>query len=342
MQSEIVYFYPTHHTAHALPGHPERPERVEAIVHALDAAGLWGQFPKLDPLELPPEVLLAVHTRPHLELLQRAAAFGSHINSDTYLTPASWQLALNAAGGACAVAGAVWEGRARRGFALSRPPGHHATRAEAMGFCLLNNIALAAEYLIRVHQAGRLAIVDIDLHHGNGTQDIFYERGDVLFISTHQHPLYPGTGALSETGRGPGEMKTINLPLPPFSGDTALRSAMDEVILPALARFNPEMLLVSAGMDPHWRDPLGHMLLTAEGYHSLIARLTSFADETCAGRIALVLEGGYDLTGGPACAHGAVAAMLHRPFTDPAGRPSSRESEEWRRIISRARSLFNL
>ena len=339
---DLVYFYPTDHEQHSEPNHPERPERVEAIVRALGNLEMWDPYPKLTALEVPEDVLLGVHTRAHLANIARWSASAVTIDQDTYMTRETWRLAMQAAGGACSVASAVWQGNARRGFALSRPPGHHATPSEAMGFCLINNVAVAAEYLLHELGAKRIAIVDIDLHHGNGTQDIFYDRGDVFFVSTHQHPLYPGTGMLRETGRGEGEMKTLNVPLPPFSGDAAFEAAMDRMVLPALARFRPEMLLVSAGMDAHWRDPLGHLLLSASGYHRVVRRLTGFADEHCQGRIALVLEGGYDLIGGSACAAGAAAALLGADFIDPAGASPYREHDAWQEVIEQGAALFGL
>jgi len=339
---DLVYFYPNGHAAHAQPGHPERPERVEAIVETLDQAGLWNPFPQLNPLDVPEPVLLGVHTRRHMETIERVSATGGRIDSDTYLTPATWDLALRAAGGACSIAAAVWERSAARGFALCRPPGHHATPDRAMGFCLINNIAVAAEYLLREHGAGKLAVIDLDLHHGNGTQDIFYDRSDVLFISTHQHPLYPGTGMLRETGRGDGAGTTVNLPLPPSSGDNAFAAAMETVILPALLRFEPKMLLVSAGVDVHWRDPLGHLQLSAAGYHAAVAAMAAFADNHCTGRLALFLEGGYDLAGGSACAFGAASALLAHPFTDPLGPAPHPETERWLDILVQARKIHGL
>ncbi|HUF39273.1 MAG TPA: histone deacetylase [Anaerolineales bacterium] len=338
----IAYFYPSGHAAHAEHGHPERPERVEAIVETLDQAGLWQAYPHLTPLDVGERILLGVHTRRHLETIEAASHRGGRIDADTYLTTASWELALNAAGGACSVAAAVWDRGAARGFALCRPPGHHATPDRAMGFCLLNNIAVAAEYLLQEAGAQKLAIVDIDLHHGNGTQDIFYERPEVLFISLHQHPLYPGTGMLGETGRGPGAGTTVNLPLPPYCGDTAFAAAVETAILPALVRFEPDMLLVSAGLDVHWRDPLGHLQFSAAGYHAAVSALAKFADDRCGGRIALVLEGGYDLTGGAACALGAASALLARPFTDPLGPAPYPETERWLEVIAQVRKIHGL
>ena len=332
----LAYFYPTGHEHHASPGHPERPERVEAIVRGLQAAGWWQPYPKLTPLEPPPHVLEAVHTPRHLDFLREASRRGGHVDPDTYLTPQSWELALQAAGGALSVAAAVWQGSVQRGFALTRPPGHHATPSQAMGFCLLNNIALAAEYLLQEHGATRLAIVDIDVHHGNGTQDIFYERGEVLFISVHQWPLYPGTGRLHETGRGAGQNTTLNLPLPPHTGDQGYLAAMRQLILPVLDRFSPQMILVSAGMDAHWRDPLANQLLSAQGYGEMIAHLTRWAGENCRGRIALFLEGGYDLEASSACAQAAVAALLGQPCQDPLGPSPWKARPDWQPIVQQS------
>lgn len=339
---DIVFFYPEGHEAHAEPHHPERPERVEAIRTALKEVGLWEQYPRLHPLDVPRSILTSVHTRPYVDALKDASQNGTRLDMDTYLTSESYRLALQAAGGALSIATAVWLGRAKRGFALTRPPGHHATHDQAMGFCLLNNVALAAEYLLREHRAKRIAIVDIDLHHGNGTQDIFYERDDVMFISTHQSPLYPGTGSHAEVGQHRGKGATVNIPLPPFSGDQAFLATVDEVILPMLNRFKPNMILVSAGFDTHWRDPLGYLLLSAQGYYDVIARLSAFADAKCRGRLAMFLEGGYDLQGGSASAVAAVSAMLGAPFTDSLGQSDWEESDAWWKVLRDVREYWDL
>lgn len=340
---DLVYFYPEGHAAHAEANHPERPERIEAIVAALQEAGWWQAYPKLPPLEIPLERLHAVHAPAYLQLLEMASRRGAgHLDADTYVRPASWRLALDAAGGAAAVALAVWQGEARRGFALCRPPGHHALRGQGMGFCLLNNVALAAESLLRQGGAQKLAIVDLDLHHGNGTQDIFWRRGEVFFTSVHQMPLYPGSGALEERGEGPGEGTTANFPLPPWSGDEAFLALMEELILPLLERFGPEMVLVSYGFDPHWRDPLGNLVLSAQAYGQLIARLAQWADARCEGRMALFLEGGYDLQAAAACSQAVVAALLGQPYTDPLGPFPGVEGQRWRDGIIQARKLWGL
>jgi acetoin utilization deacetylase AcuC-like enzyme len=339
---ELLYFYPSGHEAHFEYGHPERPERVEAMRKALAAAGWWDGFRKIDPLIVPGPVLTSVHRPDYLDRLAAFSRVGRRFDADTYLTASSLNLAHKAAGGGVAVAEAVWQGDVRRGYALTRPPGHHATPGRAMGFCLLNNIALAAEYLIQVGGAARVAIVDIDLHHGNGTQDIFWERGDVLFVSTHQFPLYPGTGQLEEIGAKEGEGFTVNLPLPPYSGDFAMAAALETVILPLLDRFSPEMLLVSAGFDPHWRDPLGSLLVSGAGYGATVSALAAWADRECEGRIALFLEGGYDLDAAGVCAQAAVAALLGEAWEDELGPAPLPEENRWRSVLQEARKIWGL
>lgn len=338
----LALFYPQGHQAHRQPGHPEQPQRVEAIREAFLASGQWEEFHHLDALPLSGDELAHVHAPGYLARLEKAAQNGAPMDLDTYTTPHSWQLALNAAGGGASTAEAVWDGDFRRGLALTRPPGHHATAQRAMGFCLLNNIAFAADYLLRHKSAQRVAIVDLDLHHGNGTQDIFWKRDDVFYLSTHQYPYYPGTGALHETGAGAGEMTTANFPLPPRSGDKAFAAIMEDAILPLLDRYQPEMILVSYGYDTHWRDPLGHLQLSAQGYADLITHLADWADTNCGGRIALFLEGGYDLRAAEACTGGVVAALTGREFTDPLGTAPHPESDGWEAVLEEAKRIWGL
>jgi acetoin utilization deacetylase AcuC-like enzyme len=339
---ELALYYPDNHEAHFEYGHPERPERVDTIRQALKNAGWWERFPHLDPVEPSIEVLSAIHEMSYLRILESACAQGRHLDMDTYTTTGSWQLALNAAGGAIAVAESVWQRDAKRGFALCRPPGHHATINRGMGFCLLNNIALAAEHLQQRFGAQKLAIIDLDLHHGNGTQDIFWRRGDVLYISTHQFPHYPGTGQLQETGAGSGAGTTANFPMPPMTGDVGFQAVMDEGILPLLDRFGPEMLLISYGFDTHWRDPLGNLLLSASGYASLIASLSHWAEDHCEGRIMLVLEGGYDLEAASACGVGVTAALLGEAWDDSLGPAPYIEGEGWRSMLAQVKEILAL
>jgi acetoin utilization deacetylase AcuC-like enzyme len=263
------------------------------------------------------------------------------LDPDTYTVPETLELAYQAAGGAVAIASAVWQMNARRGFALSRPPGHHATPGRGMGFCLMNNIALAAEYLISEMGANRVSIIDLDLHHGNGTQDVFWQRAEVQFISVHQSPFYPGTGWMEEQGAGPGAGTTINIPFPSGSGDAAYQAALDKIILPALARYHPDMLLVSYGFDPHWRDPLGSLLLSAGKVYDLLAGLASWADQNCQGRLAVILEGGYDLAAAGACSQAVAAALLGQSWQDPLGHSPTPERMVWQPVIEKAVRLFN-
>jgi acetoin utilization deacetylase AcuC-like enzyme len=340
---DLALFYPEGHAAHFEPGHPERPERIEAIRSALEEDGSWERYPRLSPLQIPGEILESVHNRAYLSLLQRACLAGrGHLDMDTYFTRESWQLALNSAGGATSVAQSVWLHKSRRGLALCRPPGHHAMRGQGMGFCLINNIAVAAEFLLRHENAERLAIVDLDLHHGNGTQDIFWTRPDVLYISTHQSPFYPGTGSLGERGGGEGLGTTLNIPLPPRSGDQAFIAVMDTLILPILERFSPEMILVSYGYDAHWNDLLGRLLLSADGYGKLIARLSQFADQHCDGRITLVLEGGYDISAGQACTLAVIDALVGNPWKDEMGPSPYRETDAWLPVLKAAQELWKV
>jgi acetoin utilization deacetylase AcuC-like enzyme len=339
---ELVWYYPKGHQDHREVGHPERPKRVEIIRDVLLSANLWEPYPKLEAVPVSLDFIGTVHEPGYLKMLENACAEGRRLDIDTYTTQASWEIARTTVGGAVAVTKAVWHGDAKRGFALTRPPGHHATVNRGMGFCLLNNVAIAAEFLLQKEGAIRLAIVDLDLHHGNGTQDIFWNRDDVFYISIHQYPHYPGSGTLREIGEGRGEGKTANFPIPPMSGDKAYKSVMSELILPLLDRYRPDMILVSYGFDTHWRDPLGNILLSATGYHKLIAHLTRWADLNCSGRIALFLEGGYDLDAGSACAVSVVSALLDKEWQDALGPSPTREMNSWRDMLKKAKRLWNL
>jgi len=338
----IAYFYPQGHEAHVRWGHAERPERVEVIRQALTEAGLWQTGTQVEPEKIADVVMYAIHSHELVDSVRSHSERGQDYDLDTYVTKASWQLALNAAGGASALARAVWRREAKVGLALTRPPGHHATRDQAMGFCLLNNIAIAVESLIHTENARRLAIVDMDVHHGNGTQDIFWERGDVLFISTHQSPLYPGTGHLNERGNGKAEGTKVNLPLPPFSGDQAFRVAYGEIVPALLEGFRPEMILVSFGFDSHWRDPLANLLVSARGYGVAVKTLKTWADENCYGRIGVFLEGGYDLEAAAACSLALVQALTDLDITDAIGPAPQPETDRWIPVLNKAKQIWKI
>jgi len=273
--------------------HPERAARIIAVDCALEQARLLGNRPSVPCTPAPDAAILRVHTPDMLaELDAMAASGGGWLDSDTVVRPDSMDVARMAAGGAINAVDAILGGRISRAFVIARPPGHHATADRAMGFCLLNTVAVAAAHAI---DSGleRVAIVDWDVHHGNGTQDIFYGRRDVLYTSIHQSPLYPGTGARDETGTGAGTGYTVNVPLPPGTGDERFLAAFRHELVPAIDRYAPQALLVSAGYDAHADDPIGGMALTNEGFRTVMREAIALADRHCGGRLLAVLEGGY-------------------------------------------------
>ncbi len=275
--------------------HPERPERLIAIDRALDALGDCVR--PLAPREASDDELLRAHERGYLEQLAAYVGSSGKLDPDTYCSPRSVESARLAAGSLTDACLRVARGEARRAFVAVRPPGHHAERDAPMGFCLLNNVVVAARALAAVEGVERIAIVDWDVHHGNGTQHAFEAERDVLFASLHQFPFYPGTGALDEQGYEHGLGTTLNLPLPAGCGDAEYGLAFDQVLAPALLAWKPQLLLVSAGYDAHARDPLGGMNVSTDGFGLFAQRLCAVADEVCGGRIVLALEGGYDLEG---------------------------------------------
>jgi acetoin utilization deacetylase AcuC-like enzyme len=275
-------------------GHPERPDRLRAIQRVLDDPA----FSALDRVEAPmgdEEAILYAHPQAHLDRIRDAIpeAGLAAMDADTTVSPKSWQAALTAIGAANAAVDDVFEGRADNVFVAARPPGHHAEKATAMGFCLFNNAAIAARHAQRRHGAERVAIIDWDVHHGNGTQDIFWDDPSVLYCSTHQMPLYPGTGARSETGVG----NIVNAPLAPRTGSDLFREALLSRILPEVDRFQPDLIIISAGFDAHHRDPLAEINLTEEDFDWATGQLMERADRHGSGRLVSLLEGGYDLQG---------------------------------------------
>jgi len=289
-----LYTHPIYLEHLTPPGHPERPDRLRAIARVLDDEA----FDALDRVEAPPgdeATILYAHPASFRDAVKAAIPTEgiARIDGDTSVSPKSWDAALTAIGAANAAVDDVFAGRADNVFVASRPPGHHAERATAMGFCLFNNAAIAARHAQRQHGAERVAIVDWDVHHGNGTQDIFWDDPSVLYCSTHQMPLYPGTGAASETGAG----NIVNAPLDAESDGRAFKDAFRTRILPALERFRPDLVIISAGFDAHHRDPLAQLNLTEADFDWATAELMDIANKHSANRLVSVLEGGYDLQG---------------------------------------------
>lgn len=327
--------------------HPENPGRLRAVTALLRERGLWDGLPRLEPAILPDEAITAVHPGRYLQFLEQLSARGGgYLTPDTVMDADSVAVARLAAGAAVRATEAVLAGEAAQALALARPPGHHARPAQGMGFCLLNNVAVAARAAQRAG-ARRVLVVDFDVHHGNGTQEIFYADPEVLFFSTHQYPAYPGTGALEETGEGAGRGTTVNVPLPAGVGDAGYRRVYEE-ILPAVARrFRPDLILASAGYDAHWTNTAYlssiRMNVTVAGFGAVVRQLQALATELCGGRLALVLEGGYDPD---ALAWSVVAtldALLGRNVEDPIGPPRAPAREPGiEPLLDRVRQIHGL
>lgn len=292
-------------------GHPESPDRLRAVMAHLGELPWFPGLVRVPAGLADPDRVLTVHTAEYLDRARAACEDGARTLDvpDVGICAASYETALLAAGGAVALADAVAAGRVRNGFALLRPPGHHALRGSAMGFCLFNNIAIAARFLQDKHRLKRIAIVDWDVHHGNGTQDTFYEDPSVLYVSLHQYPFYPGTGAASETGAGAGKGATLNLPMPQESTDFDYQEAFTDKVLPKLDEFKPEAVLISAGFDAHAKDPLANIRLTSDCFSWMTLRLMETAEKHSSGRIVSLLEGGYDLQALPLCVEKHLAAL---------------------------------
>src|SRR5689334_19123110 len=275
------------------PGHPESPERADVMdVVANEWRRRKGEI--VAPREATHEQLARVHDPDYLRRISETAGTATALDPDTYTSPETYEVARLAAGACVDAVDRVMSGQHARAFALVRPPGHHAERNRAMGFCFYNNVAVAAAHA-RTLGAGRVAIVDYDVHHGNGTHHIFERDPNVLYVSTHQFPYYPGTGDAWEIGVGAGKGRTVNLPLEAGAVDDDYRLVFEEVVIPALRQFRPDIVLVSAGFDAHQRDPLGGMRLTTGAFAGMTMELRTVAEECCDGRIVLVTEGGYDL-----------------------------------------------
>ncbi len=286
-------------------GHPERPARLEAILAHLDTTGILKRVQMLEPQPAPLSAITAVHPRQYVDWIQQSC--GARLNAldaDTIVSEHSFYAARLAAGAALDAVDRVSSGKLRNAFCAMRPPGHHAEVSTAMGFCLFNNVAIAAEWLLQNERAERVLIVDWDVHHGNGTQDIFYERGDVYFLSFHEWPLYPGTGREDETGAGAGLGKTRNVTIAPYTPEADYLARFVAVVEEVHEKFKPDFVLISAGFDAHQHDPLAHLRLTESGFARLTESMLDLAEASCQGKIVSLLEGGYHLEG---LAHSAAA-----------------------------------
>jgi acetoin utilization deacetylase AcuC-like enzyme len=326
---------------HDMPGHPESAGRLRAIVSFLESEGVLAKLQRIEPRDATPDDLALVHSAALIEGVRDASESGGQrwIDVDTYVVAKSWAAALRSAGGVLAATDAVLAGDVDSAFALVRPPGHHAGPSYAMGFCLFDNVAVAAAHAIQRQGLERVAIIDFDVHHGNGTQDAFVDDPRVLYFSTHQFPFYPGTGNWDETGAG----NIINVPLPRGCRDAEYLAAYRDVCAPAVRRFQPQLIIVSAGFDAHFADPLAQELVSCHGYYDIATSLKQLADDLCGGRIVFALEGGYDHTAISWSARACFDVLMGEPFAqDPLGAGPQVRSPDISVLLQRVREVHGL
>jgi acetoin utilization deacetylase AcuC-like enzyme len=345
--SNVALYYDPLFIEHDTLDHPEKGARATSCYQLLETSGLLGRLARPEVEDATEEDIGLVHSRDLIALVRDAATQGPvMLDPDTLVNKGSYGAAVRAAGAVVGATRAVVEGTYDAAFCLTRPPGHHATPRRAMGFCLFNSVAIAAAYARHELGLGRVAVIDPDLHHGNGTQDTFYADPSVLYVSTHQYPFYPGTGDWHEAGVGAGTGATLNLPLPPGSGDIEYADVIDQVIAPKLRHFQPQLILVSAGYDAHFADSISGaaMRLSCAGYVSIVARLQALAEELCDGRIVLALEGGYNLTALSWSVRNSIEVLLGEVATaDPLGLPPVRHPRpDLRELIGSVKGLHHL
>jgi acetoin utilization deacetylase AcuC-like enzyme len=323
------------------PGHPERPDRLRAIEVMLSMrSGTRTRIASAEPATA--HALERVHTQTHVERVRSFAGQYGSLDPDTHVSPESVTAAMLAAGAAIDAVDAVCTGRAANAFALVRPPGHHAVASHAMGFCMFNNVAIAAAHARAARDMQRVLVVDWDVHHGNGTEAVFYGSRDVLFFSTHQFPFYPGTGEVSACGAGPGEGFTVNVPLAAEANDGDYALAFAELLGPIAEQYQPDLVLVSAGFDAHRADPLGGMRMTEEGFANLCGHVKRIADQYAGGRLVLVLEGGYDLAGLARSVQACVEVMAGSPAPANRVETTGHGEKDVRAAIAQQRAYWTL
>ncbi len=342
---KVGYVYDPIYLKHDTGQHPENASRLEAIISHLEQTQLIRQLTLIQPRAASIEELSLVHSGQHISRVQEVGqGGGGWLDADTVMSPGSYGAALYAAAGVIRASEAVMQGEVGSTFALVRPPGHHATPQRAMGFCLFNNIAIAARYALAKYDLGRIAIIDFDVHHGNGTQESFYDSPQVLYISTHESPFYPGTGSIEETGRDEAKGTTVNIPLPAGCGDNEYLSVFEQIIVAAVRRFNPQLILVSAGYDTHWADGLAMMQVSVTGFAQMVRIIKELADELCSGRLVLTLEGGYNLTALAASVKATFDVLLgNASIDDPLGQsPRGSTTLSLTSLIHKIKEIHNL
>ncbi len=324
--------------------HVENAQRLEEVMALLERSSLKQQLVPIQPQPASVEQLLLVHSTDHISRIESAArAGGGWLDADTVTSSASYEVALYAAGGLIKAVEAVMNKEVDSAFALVRPPGHHATRTRAMGFCLFNNIAIAARHALSIYHLDRILIADFDVHHGNATQEAFYSDPRVLYFSTHQYPFYPGTGAIEEIGAGEAKGTTVNVPLPAWCGDDEYLQVFQQLLIPIAHSFQPQLILVSAGYDSHWADQISSMQLSVTGFAQIARILNQLASELCEGRLVFTLEGGYHLSALSQSIKATLEVLLGKPeIDDPLGRPVGRRAPNITPLIQAVKKLHQL
>ncbi len=340
MKAGVVYHgdYLKHETG----SHPERKERLLAVMNLLETKSVLQALTRIAPRRASVEEIAFIHDKQYVESVRTLCEKGGgRLDMDTSVSRYSYEAAVLAAGGVMSAADAVLQGTVNNAFALVRPPGHHAERDQGMGFCLFNNVAITARYLQQKHGLKKLLIVDWDLHHGNGTQNAFYSDPSVLYFSTHQSPAYPGSGMVHEVGIGKGEGYTVNVPLSMGKGDSDYRYVFEEILSPVAKQFKPDFILISAGQDIHFDDPLGSMLVTSSGFGALAGAIKRVADETCNGRLVAALEGGYSLNGLSYAILSIFSALgeLGLEFEEPMKKPDDKLTESAKKRVSEVKEI---
>ena len=342
---KVGYVYDPVYLKHDTGYHPENARRLEAIMAYLEETGLTKQLISIKPRPATTRELAYVHQESYISRLQDAAVRGGGwLDADTVMSPDSYDAALYAAGGVIEATDAVISGKVNSAFALVRPPGHHATAMAAMGFCLFNNIAIAAHHAMKKHKIDKIAIIDFDVHHGNGTQEAFNSNPRVLYVSTHQSPHYPGTGSINETGSGDAAGTKVNIPLPSGSGDDQYRQVLEQIVVPVVRRFRPQLVTVSAGYDLHWKDRLAMMEVSVSGFAEMARFIKNLADELCDGKVVITLEGGYNLKAQAMSVKATFDVLLGKSeIEDPIGPPERRwASPDISELVAKIKEIHSL
>ncbi len=327
MKTSTAIVYDSIFLKHDYPGHPENSKRLKSIYDELESKNLFNEVDLINPRDARVDELLLCHSKDYIDKLKKYCENGGgFLDPDTYANKFSYQAAIRAVGGLLELTQKVIDGEYKSGFALLRPPGHHALKNRSMGFCLFGNVAIAAKYALEFSKIKRVFIVDIDVHHGNGTQAMVGDVPSILYVSTHQYPFYPGTGSINETGEGKAKGTILNIPLATGTGDESFKRLYLEIIIPVIKRFESDIILVSAGFDAHWKDPLANLGLSLAGYHFIVGELISCANLLCNGKIIFALEGGYNLDVLKKAVSNTINLLLGKDnFEDPFGKSSDHE-----------------